>query len=97
MEREGDGGELKGTMEHKKDWDRKKRKITDSKLVTSVFISLFKEHMPLPSSAMGERNRRWDLWMRCLPAILMQYSQSTPLVQKKSIQENLSKKKRNIY
>lgn len=36
----------------------KKRKITDSKLVTSVFISLFKEHMPLPSNAMGERNRR---------------------------------------
>ncbi len=25
MEREGDGGELKGTMEHKEDWDRRKK------------------------------------------------------------------------
>lgn len=70
----------------------KKRKITDSKLVTSVFISLFKEHMPLPSSAMGERNRRWELWMRCLPAILMQYSKTTPLVQKRAFKRNVVRK-----
>ncbi len=65
-----------GTQERLR--QKKKRKITDSKLVTSVFISLFKEHMPLPSSAMGERNRRWDYECDALPAhplsVLPKYS-----------------------